>query len=387
MEVYKFGGACFKDRKSYQLSLNIIQHATKPLIVVTSAIYGVTDTLHEFLDNALSEDNLQKLITQLEKQHKELHTLDAEFKQCLTLLKTYVRGVIKLGRISTVARNHILSFGERLAAAFLHTTISNSVVIKDLLVTTTAYNAAEILMEPTMQNIKEKLLPNLADNVFIIPGYYGVTRDGKTSLLGRSGTDYSATTLAALLQTEITIWKVVPGFMSADPQLVPTARTLPTLTYDFANRLAYYGAKILHPRAMEPLRQTHSSITIRTIHDLTIATAITATATFPKNQIISISHVKNVAITTAQVENAYLIAHYKNKKVAIIKNTYSAHALIYLLGNKLQPIVLIKIAEIALQIQLKLLFVHSEPNAILLVIDCKLPEMLNELHRTFIEGR
>jgi bifunctional aspartokinase / homoserine dehydrogenase 1 len=92
--------------------------------------------------------------------------------------------------------------------------------------------------------------------IVFVPGFFGVSESGDITTFGRGGSDYSAAVVAAALGAEILeVWKDVPGYMSADPHFVPSARLIPLLSYDEAAELSYFGAKILHPRTVEPLRK------------------------------------------------------------------------------------------------------------------------------------
>ncbi|MBI9096960.1 MAG: aspartate kinase, partial [Spirochaetaceae bacterium] len=100
------------------------------------------------------------------------------------------------------------------------------------------------------------------DRIFIVPGFYGVSSDGKVNLLGRGGSDYSAAAITSCINGEsLDVWKDVNGYMSADPALVPKAGRITNLSYNEAAELSYFGAKILHPRTVEPL--LNSDIPVR----------------------------------------------------------------------------------------------------------------------------
>jgi aspartate kinase/aspartokinase/homoserine dehydrogenase 1 len=154
--------------------------------------------------------------------------------------------------------DQILSYGERLSSLLISELISNEgiecleALPEDIgLITTGEYNNASVdfdQAEPLVQKaLNEKI-------TFVIPGFYGVSQQNQVNLFGRGGTDYSAAAIASCIHAgALYIWKDVSGFMSADPRFIKGARNLATLTYNEAAELAYFGAKILHPRTVEPL--------------------------------------------------------------------------------------------------------------------------------------
>jgi len=115
------------------------------------------------------------------------------------------------------------------------------------------------------KNLKEYLSPLVGkDTVVFIPGFFGVSDNGDITTFGRGGSDYSAAVVAAAMEADaLEVWKDVDGYMSADPRYVPGAQLIPDLSYDEAAELSYFGAKILHPRTVEPLRKARLDIVIK----------------------------------------------------------------------------------------------------------------------------
>src|SRR5262249_46501283 len=141
---------------------------------------------------------------------------------------------------------------EYLSATTTHSTAINA---WDVVVTDALFGNASPLMEPTREKARAKLLPLLERRtVPVITGFNGATADGRPTTLGRGGSDFSASILAAALDAaEVWIWTDVDGIMSADPRLVPDVVVLEEVTYAEAAELAYNGAKVLHPRTLAPL--------------------------------------------------------------------------------------------------------------------------------------
>jgi aspartate kinase len=154
-----------------------------------------------------------------------------------------------------------VAVGERLTvilvSEYLRSSGTSSVAInaRDVIVTDAVFGNASPLMEPTRAKARTKVRPHIEQGLLpVITGFNGATADGRPTTLGRGGSDFSASILAAALDAgELWIWTDVDGIMSADPRLVPDAQVLQEITYAEAAELAYNGAKVLHPRTLAPL--------------------------------------------------------------------------------------------------------------------------------------
>jgi aspartate kinase len=200
----------------------------------------------------------------------------------------------------------IASFGERMSA----TVLAHALTAKDVqahclfpeeigLVTDGRYGDASADMERTRKNFRTRLLTKPApDTVIFVPGFYGCGPDNEITTFGRGGSDYSAAVVAAALEAEtLEIWKDTAGFMSADPRLVPEARLIPCLSYDEAAELAYFGAKILHPRTVEPLRAANLSIAVKnTLHPEAEGSVIANRKTRSSSCVKSVAHNSDIGV-------------------------------------------------------------------------------------------
>src|SRR5246127_579748 len=165
----------------------------------------------------------------------------------------------------------VSSLGERLSAPMVAAAISafgtpsEPIEATELIVTDGFYGGAEPIIELTRQRCEARLRPLLQKGVVpVITGFIGASQDGALTTLGRGGSDYSATILsAALLADEAIIWTDVEGVLTADPRLVPEARTIPEISYREAAELAYFGAKVLHPKTLNPVVQAAIPVWIR----------------------------------------------------------------------------------------------------------------------------
>jgi len=185
--------------------------------------------------------------------------------------KRLCEGTALIRELTPRTLHSISSLGERLlaplAAAALEElgTRSEAIEATELIVTDPYHGGAEPLMEPTHERSEARLRPLLEKGIVpVVTGFIGASSDGVLTTLGRGGSDYSATILGAALHAdEIIIWTDVDGVLTADPRLVPEARTIPEISYREAAELAYFGAKVLHPKTLRPVMPAGIPVWIR----------------------------------------------------------------------------------------------------------------------------
>lgn len=288
--VMKFGGGVLRDAECYQRVAKTIadRKAAAPedeYVIVVSAVYGVTDTLIQGTRQAMkSSATVAPFVRELRKQHSAL-TLglrdDALRKGLNDTLSEKIDRL--MGALTTVAeqkelRPHeedfINSYGERLSCVLLASYLNDSGCQSAALdaedagvVTDGVFGNARPLIPQVERNLGERLVPQLKEGqTIVITGYYGVSVGGLVTTFGRGGSDYSAAILTACLNADsLEIWKDVPGFMTASPRVVSQARFIPRLSYDEAEELSYFGAEILHPRTVAPLREKGIKAAIRSV--------------------------------------------------------------------------------------------------------------------------
>src|SRR6202040_3152037 len=177
-------------------------------------------------------------------------------------------GTALLRELTARALDTISSLGERLCAPIFAAALSElgvrgaAIEATELILTDSYHAGAEPLMDATRERCEARLRPLLQEDVVpVATGFIGATRDGTLTTLGRGGSDYSATILgAALGADEVIIWTDVNGVLTADPRLVPDARTIPEISYREAAELAYFGAKVLHPKTLRAV--VHAGIPV-----------------------------------------------------------------------------------------------------------------------------
>jgi bifunctional aspartokinase / homoserine dehydrogenase 1 len=286
LQVMKFGGTSVGDASCIARVCAIVKDASREysVLVVVSAMSGVTNRLIEAATRAEAgeRENAALLIDSLRKQHDvALNALirDAATKKRLTLrieglLNEATRlcdGTALIRELTPRTLDTVSSLGERLsaplvAAALEETGVATEAVeATELIVTDGYHGAAEPAIERTREKCETRLRPLLKQGIVpVVTGFIGATPEGVLTTLGRGGSDYSATILgAAISSDEIIIWTDVNGVLSADPRLVPEARTIPEISYREAAELAYFGAKVLHPKTLRAVVAAEIPVWIR----------------------------------------------------------------------------------------------------------------------------
>jgi aspartokinase/homoserine dehydrogenase 1 len=275
--VMKFGGTSVGNSERFRQCAEIVSRTamSDKVIVVVSAVAGVTDLIFRTIDAAKRGDSVateanlkqfefihQKLVAELFHDQPERSVAVLDFvSRVVEQLRSSSRALLAL-RSDVSAQTHdlLVALGERISACVLANTIqqtggnSDFVRAEDVIVTDNNFGNAAPDMEATAAACKALLIPILERGaVPVVGGYSGATKDGQTTTLGRGGSDYSATIVgAAAGADEVWIWTDVDGVLSADPRICPDATTLPEISFAEAIELAYYGAKVIHPKAAYP---------------------------------------------------------------------------------------------------------------------------------------
>ncbi len=274
--VMKFGGTSVGSAEAIRSTAEIIRaaHVEWPrLVVVVSALSGVTDALLEAARLAVSGDQelLRSIADLLRAKHfAALDTLvlnsghaqaRAAVQTHLVEFETLCQAVAVIGEASARALDAITSLGERMSAQIVAAYLTSigltatPIEATQLIVTDDHYQSANPLMEATGLKTQAYLNPLFDSGVIpIVTGFIAATAKGAITTLGRGGSDFSAAILGvALAADEVWIWTDVDGVMTTDPRIVSSARTLPELTFREVSELAFYGAKVLHPKTIRPV--------------------------------------------------------------------------------------------------------------------------------------
>jgi aspartate kinase len=288
--VMKFGGTSVGTGENIRYVADLVTKYAKKdnrIAVVVSALAGVTNSLIEVGCQAKKSDEkrIQTFTAELITKHTKAISTAIKSKQIqkevtqiiektIAELEKVLIGICYVGELTPKSKDYVVSFGERLSAPIVWG------AIKDLkfetqfftgkdagIVTDSNFGEADPLMNFTTHLIRERLSPLLERGVIpVVTGFIAANQDGIVTTVGRGGSDYTATILGVALQVdEVWIWTDVDGIMTTDPKIVASARMLPQLSYQEAAEMAIFGAKAMHPRALEPVIKENIPVRIRSI--------------------------------------------------------------------------------------------------------------------------
>ncbi|RZN40099.1 MAG: aspartate kinase [Methanophagales archaeon ANME-1-THS] len=294
--VMKFGGVAVANGERIKRVAHLIQQfkdeeerkegKRAEIVVVISALSKVTDMLLENASRVATEGNLEKVkvfVEEVRAKHElaaseaianenELIRVKDELKERIAEMEKAMIGICLLGELSPRSLDYISSYGERLAAPILAGTLrAMGMEAVHLtggeagIITNEEYGNAQLTWGAERE-IRDKIMPLLEDRIPVVTGFIGETKKKTVTTLGRGGSDYTATIIGAAIDAdEIWLWKETEGIMSADPKIVRNARKLPYLSYIEAMELSYFGASVLHPRAMEPVMRKKIPIRVKNL--------------------------------------------------------------------------------------------------------------------------
>lgn len=285
MKVMKFGGSSVADANRIQEVTKIVLRAAgdEQIIVVVSAFQGITNMLLESARLAESGTDAylsthKRIASRHRKVLADLHvarsgSTQGHIEELLHELQEVLHGISLLRHCPPRALDLVASFGERLSAFIISSYIQRRhpscyVDARDLIVTDDNFTHAAVLSEHTDSSIHRyfrRLYAHSGRDILpIVTGFIGASEDGRTTTIGRNGSDYTASILgAALGASVIEIWTDVDGVLSADPRAVPSAFVVPQLSYEEAMELSYFGASVLHSATIAPAVRKRIPILIK----------------------------------------------------------------------------------------------------------------------------
>ena len=272
MKILKFGGTSVATPAAIQRVVDILRRTSEdgPVAVVVSAFGGVTNRLLEATDLAAARDSAYREVWQeLSERHgtaAQALAADAERVALGMLLEErfedlgdLLHGVFLLRESSPRTRDAILAYGERLSSEVVAAALrasgvpASAVDSRELVVTDDTFGRAQVDFDTTYPRIQGALVDR--EDLAVVTGFAGATAEGHTTTLGRGGSDYTAALLAAAVQAEaVELWTDVDGVLSADPRKVPEAFPQATLSYSELMELSHFGAKVVYPPTIHPVR-------------------------------------------------------------------------------------------------------------------------------------
>lgn len=317
MQVLKFGGTSVGSADAMKRVISIVTEALQKdrTILVCSAISKCTDTLIEIGRRASERDlTYRDLIAGLQTRHHDLiaellrpeyqastkETVDSLFES----LTGIAQGVYLLGELSPASQDAIVSHGELISTKIISAGFASNAIdnrwLDSRLVVKTEHGSLDI--ENTNRNICETIGKFPHTNLFIAPGFIASDSKGRTTTLGRGGSDYTASIFAVALKArEVQIWTDVPGMMTTNPKIAPTARTISNISYRAALELSHFGAKVIYPPTIQPVVSEGIPIYVKdTFHPDNAGTLIEKNPPRQEFDMIGISNSDNIALISLE---------------------------------------------------------------------------------------
>ena len=321
MQVLKFGGTSVANAEAIQQVVEIVSRSVDRdrTILVVSAIRGCTDALIRIGNLASERDEAYKeVIDSLQKQHHQIikEVLPVEKQEesretCDSLfdsLRSIAQGVFLLGELSPTSLDAIQGFGEQWSSRIIATKLASIGIAtkwvdsRKIIRTVSKGEKNTVDVQKTYSRINEMIESNPITQLFVMPGFIASDKQGRTTTLGRGGSDYSASLMAVGCKARaLEIWTDVPGMMTANPKVVPTARTISNISYKAALELSHFGAKVIYPPTIQPVVTEGIPIYVKNTFDPQAhGTLIEKNPPRSKDSVIGISNSDNIALLSLE---------------------------------------------------------------------------------------
>ena len=282
MLVMKFGGTSVGSADRVLQLIEIVKEASahEPVVVVVSAMSGITNLLEEAcLKAAAQDESFKQVVETISRRHDECigalrfspavsSKLISTIREPLIRLGEICKGLFLVGDLTPKTKAHIMSYGELLSSRIVNAAMEQSglspnwIDSRKIIVTNSDYASGIVDFNVTNQNILAEI--DSKKGLYLAPGYISRSKSGESTTLGRGGSDYTAAIFAAALDArQLEIWTDVNGMLSADPRLVKDTITIPTMSYEEAMELSYFGAKVIYPPTIQPAMTKKIPIVIK----------------------------------------------------------------------------------------------------------------------------
>jgi bifunctional aspartokinase / homoserine dehydrogenase 1 len=275
MKVLKFGGSSVGNSERIRIVKKIIASESLPLVLVVSALHGVTDSLKNISESAASHDaGYKPKLEDLIKKHRvvceelldgdSLKKAFSKIDQIFQELSETLSGLFLLRELSKYSLDKTLSTGERVSSVIISAFLKNSLLIdaREIIKTDNNYGNANVDFTLTNFLIRKKILKK--NKLIIVPGFISSTAENEPTTLGRGGSDYTAAIIAAAINADmLEIWTDTDGFMTADPRKVEKAYAIGALTYSEAIELSHFGAKVIYTPTLRPVYKKLIPVLVR----------------------------------------------------------------------------------------------------------------------------
>jgi len=362
IEIHKFGGASLANGAAIAQAVAIIRaRRPAPMVVVVSAMAGVTDALLDLAAAAIQRgpDGARATVEALCAQHlgavrallgpgprtdELVQTIEHAFAE----VEPLAAGLRILRELTPRTTDYLVARGEQLSARIVAAALdcagcpATYVDAAAVIQTDGTFGNASPDVARTERSARHVLRPLLARGVVpVVPGFLGAAPDGQVATLGRGGSDLTATLLARVLGArEVSLWKDVPGVLTADPRTVPDARVIPQLHVREAAELAFYGAKVLHPRALGPVLRRSVAVRIRPFTEpASLGTEISRRRTLSAYPVKAVSAIPKQALLTVTgsgmlgvpgiAARAFAAVHHEGISISLISQASSEQSICF----------------------------------------------------------
>ena len=319
MKVLKFGGTSVANAQNLKKVKSIIENRPDDtMAIVVSALGGVTDLLVKALQVAASRNlAYEGVLKEIETRHLDLvhhlipvkkqSTILSEVKSKFNTLETLMEGAYLIGESTASLSDRVVGYGELLSSfiineyfkeAGLDSKLKNG---RDLIITDESFGKASVDFDLTNSNCKN-YFETATERITIIPGFVAASQTGRSTTLGRGGSDYSAAIIAgAMLAERLEIWTDVSGMYTANPRLVKQAKCVEALSYEEAMELSHFGAKVLYPPTIQPVLNKDIPIIIKnTFEPDAPGTHISKNKNGKGKTVRGISHIENISLISLE---------------------------------------------------------------------------------------
>ncbi|MCP4911216.1 MAG: aspartate kinase [Bacteroidetes bacterium] len=326
----KFGGALMSDAEGIiKVGQLVKEYSSDPLVIVVSAIGKITNSLEKLHANSGNRDKSEKLFLDIKDYHLNLldnlfpegndeliRAIDVRFNSLLeSTNETYENRY--------EAYDSIVSIGEELSSCIIyHYLLSMGISArlinaKSLITTNSNYTDADVDWNYTQKTIETRINPMLETlDVVVTQGFIGSDISGKPTTLGREGSDFTAAIFGNILNAdEVTIWKNVPGLMNSDPARFDDSEKIENISYHEAIELAYYGASVIHPKTIQPLKQKNIPLLVRPYYDSSLKPTIINNNTSNDSNTASIIVKDDQVLMSIGTQNLSFIAEDNLKQI------------------------------------------------------------------------
>jgi len=319
--VMKFGGTAIDSPDKVRHVAQLVKSHKKgnDIVCVVSAVRGMTDGLLSIADSVKRGDksSIDEFVEKSSKIHVDIaqgisdkklkSEAVAAVEKIISELQDVLGGIVLLGEVTPKSLDYLMSFGERLSTPIVSFALQDIGIRSDHLtgkeagiLTDSNFGEARPLIDTTKLRVNHKLEPLLKqDSVPVVTGFIGADQYGNTTTIGRGGSDYTATIIAASINAdEVWLWSDVDGLMTADPKIVKDAQVLKEVSFSEAMEMALFGAKYMHPRALEPVIETKIPLRIRNTFNIKHpGTVITQNPSKESQKIVkSVSAIRHTAL-------------------------------------------------------------------------------------------